>query len=186
MDKITIVRPERAAKPKLGDILYRAARYLRPLTPEMRTPKQSGLEMIRLDCFEPNPFWGLKYLGIEWLEKGTKYKCPYTGMEFHGILPLAVVTKSTQQYRERLIANKFGEWRLDFVLDFDFHWSHSDEAKKPLQQFLRLNRVERVMLGTCYTSGTLASDGMGCLGLASMPLSNGDSLIVAVWIWYNK
>ena len=116
------------------------------------------------------------------------YDCPYTGYRHHGILPLAVITKDLSTYDAALASNRIHQSTREFILDFDFHWtmSHADEDKKPLHYFLRINRIEYILMGSCYTYGTSANDGMGRKHLAMIPLSNGDHLLCAVWVWYNK
>ena len=47
-------------------------------------------------------------------------------------------------------------------------------------------RVTDAMLGHGYTTGTLPSDGHGNKVLATIPLANGDELLVVCWVWFHQ
>jgi hypothetical protein len=51
---------------------------------------------------------------------------------------------------------------------------------------LQLTRVDKSLLGSSYTMGTLSSDGSASRVSYKTPLSNGDILLSAGWMWHNK
>jgi len=120
----------------------------------------------------------------EFIEDGS-YECPFVdGVTFNGVYPLAILSKDVAKYRESRFTGPY------FDMAFDTEWTKSmtcaeyKDEKKIIK--IPMGNIATTYLGHGYTIGTLPSDGHGRIIYIKVPLSNGDWLVCATWIWYNK
>lgn len=108
------------------------------------------------------------------LKEQVTYCCPFfPGNKHFWMIPTAIiVSRDIKQYREPNLSSPM----------FD----HMFDATYTLNNLRELNKVHKVMLGHGYTDFTLPSDGDNELAKFTVNLSNGDKLLMAGWIWYNK
>lgn len=176
-----------------GDVLWKAGRFLQALP----DPFPIG-GFISLYNVTAHPFQALKVLGIEAadLKAESLYTCPYTNYDHFGIMPTAVLSENVEAYRPALEI-RGSNHGADFALDCDFHRSERtdkqivegetcDETGYHFSGLFELTSVQRSLLGTGYTVGTLMSDGHGAIKHGRIELDNGDWLFVHFWEWYNK
>lgn len=137
--------------------------------------ENTGTErIIPLCVVHPNPWIALQQFGIDASAIKTKHKCPYTDYEYFSIIPTALLLNTDYDYKVR-------HWAPDYVMDWEFH---KNMWKK--EELLRLHDVERLLLGSGYTTCTLSTDGDRSLIQRRVMLDNGDALWCFFWEWYNK
>jgi len=156
---IQVAKPTKPGKPKIGDIL-RCGEYIDEIE---LTPKQIVGKQIILPS-SADIAKGLADLGIdagEFINKSV-YTCPWTGNVYYWVYPLGVLSNDAERYNCE-------PWNI-----------HTIDAN------YQLNRIAVAMQGHGFTTMTLPSDGHGSRELGTVPLENGDLLLVACWVWFNK
>lgn len=175
----TIETPATPGKPRLGHVLF-GAKFISEFCPDTR--KLIGKRVIHLGCIDVDYWAAAQRLGIscETAQDAAKYECPWTNNQFYWWYPLLLETCSDVPtlYREELTYN------------VDVHKvireGHSNLYYIDHNELCDYTDITRTMLGHGFTPMTMPNDGHGCIELARVLLSNGESLIVACWVWYNK
>ncbi len=170
---IDIRVPKSAAKPRIGDVLY-GERFLNRV--ELRVADLEGKRLIR----NPNCRFNLADLGIatDALEAQIVYGCPWTENKYHWMFPLGVVTDDEKRYGLDASRIEGRPWMCRQISASEHSIDHVDPSE--------WCKVTDAMLGHGYTTGTLPSDGHGNKVLATIPLDNGDEILVVCWVWFNK
>lgn len=173
---IQVVAPKSAAKPEIGDVLY-GERFLSRV--ELAPTELEGKRLVR----SPNRGFNLSGLGIATatLETQIVYRCPWTENKYYWMFPLGVVTDDEKRYG--LDASKLDgrPWMCRLISSSEHSIDHIDPS-----DLAPLTTVMTAMLGHGYTAETLPSDGHGNKVLATVPLDNGDEILVVCWVWFNK
>lgn len=169
--------PEKVYKPDIGDVLWEAKEWLAEIAPLLWDSDR--WDAIYLELIHKNPWQALRDIAVhaEQLISGSSYCCPYTGYGHFGIVPNAILSKNPEQYRKQLVKTRGPDLAM---LDFD--WVRkmcACSANEP-------SDIQKLLLGSGYTGGTLPCDGSGEIQVGYVCLSNGDMLRVHFWEWYNK
>lgn len=172
---ITPIKQSNPARPEYGDILA-GQKYVCKIFEGNEELCLSGKHLVvsKLQTLKSYEEMGID---VSWI---PTYVCPFRGIKFYLMMPVGVLTEKGQSeyhshppfgmtdFYNRQIA--FGSYSID---DIDI-WHRAKSG------------ISMSFLGHGYTSGTLPSDGGVELKLGIVQLSNGDELLVAVWVWYNK
>lgn len=111
--------------------------------------------------------------------KDVTYSCPWTKNRFFWWYPVALLLEHRYKY----------EGGIDLYPDDDMSQRVGYESNCLTSVTVKdaiSGSIIRSMMGHGYTIGTLPSDGHGKIVPALVDLSNGDQLLVACWVWYNK
>lgn len=136
------------------------------------------------NSFFQDPWTLLEISGIntETLKADFKYYCHISENTYYWFVPLLLFTckDNSEKYKEN--CSKVNEQISDFSFDFNF-WKpfvidHVDELAK--------DKVTCALLGHSYSSYNLPSDGMSKQTYGTVELDNGDEILGALWLWYNK
>lgn len=167
---MNIATPKLVAKPRIGNVLY-GERFLSRV--ELVVADLEGKRLIR----NPNRRFNLADLGIatDALEAKVVYGCPWTENKYYWMFPLGVVTDDEKRYG---LDNSKEPWMCRLISASEHSIDHVDPSE--------WCKVTDAMLGHGYTTGTLPSDGHGRKVLATIPLDNGDDILVVCWVWFNK
>lgn len=167
---MNITTPKSAAKPRNGKVLY-GERFLSRV--ELAVTKLEGKKLVR----NPNCHFNLADLGIatDALEAQVVYGCPWTENKYYWMFPLGVVTDDEKRYGLDISKEP---WMCRLISASERSMDHVDPSE--------WCKVTDAMLGHGYTTGTLPSDGHGHKVLATVPLDNGDEILVVCWVWFNK
>ena len=177
------IKPSKPATPEIGDILG-GWEYLSRV--EIFT-----IELFKTDGSLPNRLvvsqnhgFNLADIGVDVtvLEAETRYKCPWTENYYHWFYPLGVITDDETKYSLKHDADvnlhEFRPWACRKIENGKTDLDHVDPSE--------WGKITDAMLGHGFTRGTLPSDGHGEKVLATVPLDNGDELLVVCWVWFNK
>lgn len=107
-----------------------------------------------------------------------QYTCPYMESDFFWTVPLAIITSTPEDYM-----NPKSVW---YPMATDLEWTLDNNVVFDEEGELELHRIQKIMMGTGYTFGTIVSDGHGRAVDTYVHLSNGDFLLCKSWVWYNK
>ena len=139
-------------------------------------------------AFSLNPWHALINAGIdkEDVEKlktlSTNY-CPCTQSHYFSIVPIAILTDKATVYTSR----GFVAFKSAFE---DAEWNREpwkpESDNDPRYPESHLGSIHRAMLGSGYNDCILPSDGSHNLEFFTIPLDNGDRIILVGWEWYNK
>ena len=193
---VKIAKPKTPYVPKYGDIdIYgKQHEYMEAVDWEMfRTMNPMPLT----GAFSVNPWNALIQAGIDKIDVGnlkewSKNYCPCAQMEYHAIVPIALLTSYATRYLGEDTNSK--PWYYDMLNDDGWNrwqnWRINDETKnaemsqhKPEDH---MGSVSRAILGSGYNEMILPSDGSHDYIFAAIPLDNDDKIIVIGWEWYNK
>ena len=105
------------------------------------------------------------------------YEDPVLYTKFYGVMPYAIMSKDIQKYRTKEFERGFQDSA------WDAEWTRSQYFRKKLPE---LPPMWRAWMGHGYTDCTLPSDGGNVIVDRGVSLSNGDTLLVKTWEWYNK
>lgn len=154
--------------------------------------KANGLNILFLSYARMNGWKAAEDLNInsehlKALRESGRYTCDATDMEFHAVLPLAIVSKTDfKQYFERF--NGVPYWQ-EMAVDFSWNVKEDDSHLRHVGSINRrpeLSPVQMCLLGTGVTQWTHPGDGSSSRMPAQVQLSNGDIMIVIVLAWHNK
>jgi hypothetical protein len=124
-------------------------------------------------------------LDIE-MEAASRYTCPYTRMEFWGLVPLGVLARDASLYKKAFTEPGAWAYVYDQATEADcteFVGHHLGNYDASLETTLQ--SVALVMLGAGYTDMCMSDDGNGERMLVTVDFANGDKLICAAWVWFN-
>ena len=189
-----ITRPEKPYVSEYGniDVYGGYCKYLEAVDWELfRTMNPMPIT----GAFSSNPWNALIEAGIyetdvEDLKRWSKNHCPCSEMDYYAMVPVCILTSDANRY----IGDDEGQWYYNLLSDGDWNryqnWGVSNErpeAEIPENDPEKhLGSVKRAMLGSGYTEMILPSDGSHDFIFASIPLDNGDKVIIIGWEWYNK
>lgn len=167
---ITIINSNPSMIP-VGDLIFDHIHIIDSIHPE--TSKALPIPIN-------NAFKFLNDIDICTIPLESGYECPFiTGNRFFGIYPIGIqlqYNSTIDKYR----IGRFASQDFNYLFDLEFQ-------KSNIRQLLELNNpFLRTFIGSGYTMATLPSDGQSMETNASVRLSNGDSLLVKTFIWYNK
>jgi len=172
-----VTRPREAAGPEHGDVL-RAARFIGRIG--IPVTQIGGRRLARPPSLAGG-FAGLADLGVDAnaVQEEALYQCPWSGNHYHWMFPLGILTDDEKRYGLDSGNIRSGRpWLCPMVsADMDEN-GYTDPTE--------LDKITKAMLGHGYTGGTLPSDGVGEIVLATVPLDNGDEILVACWVWFNR
>jgi len=165
-------------KPKIGDILYGEKWF------ESIKEVEDKLQAVLLGALAVNTWYVLEKLGVqvEDLKKEIEYTCPYLDHQFYWCMPVALCG-DIEKYRANA-REAFGKMYADYSFDTSFINHAGGLGENPIKW--ELSDVTRLWMGSGYTVGTLISDGSRGRQRVSVPLDNGDWIMVETWEWYNK
>lgn len=171
---IQIVEAKKPYEAKHADLICdfcEDKRYSKYLSQE----SLNSQKIIPLAVLYPDPWQALEALNIDGDPLHFKYKCPYTGYEHFAILPSSlIVNGDVNVYKD------VKHHSPDYVLDWEWH------QKMHKANLTGLTDIQKIMLGSGYTSGTRITDGHGTIKQCLVMLDNGDALLSNFWEWYNK
>lgn len=187
MELITkVIKPDKAATPEFGEILH-AGEFLSRVDihtvdlEEFDTRARHHNRLVQAESPATyDGFNGFREVGVDAgvLVDQVVYKCPWSNNRYHWMYPLGVVTTDEWQYgRDRDNIRKHPE--LCRVINQQTDMENID----PL---VTIPKITHAMMGHGFTTGTLPCDGSGKKVIATIPLDNGDELLVVCWIWRNK
>ncbi len=170
MTDIAVITPKSAAKPRIGVVLY-GERFLSRV--ELAVADLEGKRLVR----DQNRRFNLSDLGIATgdLEAQVVYRCPWTENKYYWMFPLGVVTDDEKRYGLDISREP---WMCRLISPSPCSIDHVNPSK--------WSEVTDAMLGHGYTVQTLPGDGHGNKVLATIPLDNGDEILVACWVWFNR
>lgn len=178
-----IVKQSKPYDAEHGDVLYGAEYFIKiESVKEVSTGKK-----ILIPCHfnTPTSWYVLHKAGVEnALEVQDKllYDCPFVSRNrYFWAIPILICAKDPTVY----------DYIPDHWRDDDFLRNHSNiiehlDSKEARYSNAKLSDLQRAILGHGYTDSTLPTDGSNGIELAAVELSNGDKVIVAMWVWYNK
>jgi len=148
--------------------------------------------------FSYNPWEALAAAGIniddvQNLKDWSKNHCPCSMMDYNAIVPIAILTNDATVYTKAgRMPEMFhgihedGDWNRKSWIDKIYEDGEivGQEYNKSFDY--HLSDVERAMLGSGYSEMILPSDGSHGFIFATIPLDNGDKIVVIGWEWYNK
>jgi hypothetical protein len=137
--------------------------------------KKGKWNPVGLPWLDHNPYRAAKVLlgdALDTVQQVSAYECPYLNQKFQSVVPLVLLTKD--------LAKNYPDFKhFNFDMLNDRNWN--------LHYFTpNLGSFEKAMMGPGYTEFFLPSDGIRDDDRATIKLSNGDLLYVAVWQWFNK
>lgn len=126
-----------------------------------------------------DPFAALERMGINTQKlRSSRYSCPFKkGNSFYGIVPVAIITKSSKPYRSAEFSHNSFDWLFD--LEWHAKFFLLDVYSPP-------NSILSSFIGHGYNSGILPCDGSNNIVNVSIELSNADYIIAKTFEWYNK
>lgn len=182
MGMIKVVKPPQAATPKFGDILY-AGEFLSRVdihTIELFHIGKRGVHnrLVQAES-SATGFNGLREIGVDAsvLADQVIYHCPWSDNRYHWMFPLGVVTIDEKKYGRDRDDVKGCPW-LCKEINQQTDMKNIDPMLAPL--------IPNSMMGHGFTVETLPCDGSGNKVMATIPLDNGDELLVSCWVWSNK
>lgn len=179
---ITIVPSRVEYSHPYGDLMCEANDIMRKFELE-----KEGLEEstpLLLSYFDPNTWaavfkiQALDQTALKQLFDICQYTCPYTRQVYTSLVPLVLWTNNPDQYFQ----GQEHAWYRDMACDGE--WTRNQYSA--VLEKGELTRIQKLLLGSGYTNGTLMSDGSNSVEQVVIDLSNGDKLVCAVWIWHNK
>jgi hypothetical protein len=156
-----------------GDILY-GEHYLKNLPSSLKKLAKGKKLAIPVDFNEPNAWKVLHNVGVtnafDVMQEAT-YRCPFIkDNKYFWFVPQLIITSDISKYE-----NIQPHWRdTEFLITqgcLDKNWILQDPYN---------------MLGHGYTDFTLPTDGSSGRSIAIMELDDGDIVVVATQVWYNK
>ena len=174
---IRMIKPAVPGKDKIGDILY-GGDYLAEVfeNPEVLV----GKKVVRLGRISTNHWVALDKLGIVGARKTAReleYDCPWTTNRFYWWYPILLITKEEGSAYKKTLT-----WNCDVRCAV----GHDDTSLHELGLNKICSPIDDVMMGHGYTPMTLPTDGHGRRAYAAVELSNGETLVVSCWVWFNK
>lgn len=143
--------------------------------------------LYRLEYVANNPWEALEVLSltqvaldlqvVRLIKNISKYDCPYTGLSFTGLMPLAIATNHPEQWFNTKA------WWYDMMADQEYNsdWIEDLKAGK-----VKLTPITQCVIGPGYTSGTMINDGGTSIDVVVMDVSNGDMIVACTHDWHNK
>ncbi len=188
---IRIVKPKKPYIPEIGDIdIYgNHHEYLAPFDwddlDENSIKSKNPMPITGSYAFSVNPWYALVKAGIDKkdvdkLKKMSRNYCPCADMKYYAIVPIAILADDATVYTKDMPT--FCSGMLN-----DGSWNRKTWAQTgSFQAMDHISDVERAILGSGYNEGIIPSDGSHSLIFATIPLDNGDKIVVVGWEWYNK
>lgn len=181
---IQITKANPIAEPKIGDILY-CGEYLSRVELEVQELIQQPEwrfkpgTLNRLIQTQTRGFKGLFEIGVDAtvLEESVRYNCPWSDNVYYWMYPLGVISDDEKKYGRDSEDTQGFPWLCRKINTR----TNMDDIDPSV-----FGKLVDAMLGHGYTAGTLPCDGSGEKVLATIPLDNGDELLVACWVWFNK
>ena len=121
-----------------------------------------------------------EFLNAEDFLFDLRYQCPYSDNLYYWALPHSIITEDPSVYM------KSDSFLFDMATDNSWNVTGNCATIFDESGNLQLNRVDKSILGSSYTLGTLSSDGSASRVSYMTPLSNGDILLSSGWMWHNK
>jgi len=169
-----VTTPAKPAEPENGDVLC-APQFLSRIG--VSVEDLTGKRLVQTSGYRG--FDGLASLGVDatTLQGRAFYDCPWSGNRYYWMFPLGIITTTggIERYGRNLIGDS--PWRCRVIS------RSGDVGNVDPSEF---DGIVNAMLGHGYTEGTLPSDGCGEKVLATVPLDNGDEILVACWVWFNR
>lgn len=162
-----------------ADILFDFTEYIREYSKEEVNSKK----VLLLDYFSPNTWKALEKIEnldqeeIAKLKEMSIYHCPYTDREYTSLIPTTIWTENPENYFEGT-----NYYFKDMACDDE--WNKSQYKEKI--ESIHLSKIQKLMIGSGYTSCTLMSDGSTGMDKFFIDLDNGDILECVIYLWYNK
>ena len=160
-----------------GDIdIYGLAHNILPAT-----ALQADDHYLPLDYISLSPWDAVWKAGIDMITaiKATQDTCPITGLLWHGFIPIGLVVKDVTPYLTEVPAHV-----RQMAADKGWNENYFPDIEQPPAE--ELGAIARTMLGTGFSFGIMPYDGSGELKWFEIKLDNGDRLIGAGHVWYNK
>lgn len=186
-EMVKIVKREGPPVYENGDFLFGDS-YIDLLDQQDLVDNQILL-LINFAYFGPS---ALKKLGcfsldnIETFIEEVSYECPFVGgIKFLGLYPVAILSKDISKYRSQALSGSY------YDMAFDSDWTKKmscvdyDRDKNKILK-IPICQIGKAYLGHGYTTYALPDDGRNSIMMVKVPLSNGDWLVCATWVWYNK
>ena len=139
-------------------------------------------KFIPLNAFSQNSWKALEKIGVgyhEFKEK-VEYNCPYNDYNHYWAVPVILFCEDVKFWLDR---GGLPEMRKQMYMDEE--WMRSCSSPRTKNGF-RFSKVQRALLGSGYTYGTMVQDGIGQVHDGLVTLENGDFLGCKVWVWFNK
>lgn len=169
------IKAEKSYKIKNGDFIFDMCKPKNGMELYLDENEEFSEKVIPLALVDVNPWRALDDLNIDASELMTIYSCPHTATEYFPLIPVALLVNDIEAYRNCRF--RFGP---DYTLDWEFHKHMYKE------RVYEINDIQKIMLGTGYTSYTTFYDGHGRIEKKKINLDNGDALLTYFWEWYNK
>ena len=178
---IRILPPDKPYTTKFGDPIWGDHRFSRMLN-ELggdRCDLLAEHDVFPITVTSIHPVKALRFFGIDdtWFQTAT-HKDPCTEQQVYSVVPIALLTKNPEQYRE-VIEENCHSTDISHIMDVEWHNRQGEDI-------LDLPRIGVLLMGSGYTYGCSFRDGHSEVQFAKLKLSNGDWLYVAFWEWYNK
>lgn len=192
---INIVKPENPYVPENGniDIYGKQHEFMEAVDWELfRTMNPMPIGAFSLNPWKALINAGIDRLDIHDLKKWSTNYCPCSLSEYHAIVPINILTSDASRYLGPKENNT--KWFYDMYNDGNWNrhmnWqidneNENSEIPKPKIDY-HMDSVDRAILGSGYNEGIIPSDGCHSFIFATIPLSNGDKVVVISWEWYNK
>lgn len=193
---IHIIKPDTPYVPKNGDIAIYGKHH------EYMEKIDMGLfrnmNPMPIGGFSDNPWKALHNTGIDRgdidrLIGWSKNYCPCSCMEYYAIVPIVILTSDATRYlgsekdkSKCMFYDMYND--ADWNRHMDWQIDNNDENSEIPEPNVdhQMSSVHRAMLGSGYNDGILPSDGGHSLIFATIPLDNGDKIVIIGWEWYNK
>jgi hypothetical protein len=193
---VHIIKPEKSYIPENGDIaIYgKHHEYMEKIDMELFR----NMNPMPLGGFSDNPWKALYNTGIDRddIDKLIGWSinyCPCSCMEYYAIVPINILTSDATRYlgpEENKNKWMFYDMYNDAGWNRHMNWQidNNDETSEIPEQNLdhHLSSVHRAILGSGYNEGILPTDGSHSLIFATIPLDNGDKIVIIGWEWHNK
>lgn len=176
---VKILKSSKKNNHSVGDILY-GVDYVDSISIPTKIDWKNK-PILFLDGISPNTWEALTILNIDFAEFKSKvsYQDPYSNNTYYWQFPIGIQTSDLIKYAQ---CKRNGS----HVLSSIYPWLFDADYIGNMYKNLEIGKISKTLLGHGYTSYTLPDDGSNSLDFGTINLDNGDQLICAIWIWYNK
>jgi hypothetical protein len=135
------------------------------------------------DLYE-NALAKLQIDGLQTIVTDNVDECPYTKQNYYCLLPYALLSNDLTSYREYVKGN--WQWQDIFINAAKDAMKQFQEEPSAPDGYFGLGDIETLLLGSGYDVGRINSDGSREWKWCTLRLDNGDAILCAVLVWFNK
>jgi hypothetical protein len=169
-----IVKPNVPYSHEYGDFIYEGS-YSSEILGSF--PKSAlNKDRLFLSYIGVNTWTALQSLGVEnavAIQALFDYDCPYTGITYNAVSPIAILTDDVKKYLNPKL------WYFDIALDQEWNKRYKLDNDSA-------GSVMFHALGPGYTDCCGVNDGDSSVDCSTLTLDNGDLIFCNNRVWHNK